>query len=69
MFVSCILLLDLKTHDTDIVGKPIEVEKRENPTNEEIDLLHQKFIEGLVRLFERYKNESLENPKEALLTK
>ena len=50
-----------------IVGTPIEVGKRENPTTEEIDLVHQKFLEELVRLFETHKNEFMENPQEALL--
>ncbi|KAJ3640706.1 hypothetical protein Zmor_027250 [Zophobas morio] len=50
-----------------VLGTPIEVEKRENPTSEEIDLVHEKFVDGLVRLFEKYKNEFLENPQEVLL--
>ena len=57
----------MQTHDSDLVGTPIEVEKRENPTSEEIDLVHEKFVDGLVRLFEKYKNEFLENPQEVLL--
>ncbi|KAJ3665921.1 hypothetical protein Zmor_001385 [Zophobas morio] len=50
-----------------VLGTPIEVGKRENPTTEEIDLVHQKFLEELVRLFETHKNEFMENPQEALL--
>uniref|UniRef100_UPI00398F86C9 2-acylglycerol O-acyltransferase 2 n=1 Tax=Pristiophorus japonicus TaxID=55135 RepID=UPI00398F86C9 len=38
-----------------VVGKPIEVEKNENPTLGEIDELHQKYIEELTKLFEEHK--------------
>ncbi|XP_032878008.1 2-acylglycerol O-acyltransferase 2 [Amblyraja radiata] len=38
-----------------IVGKPIEVERSENPTLVEINELHQKYIEELSNLFEEHK--------------
>ncbi|XP_038675062.1 2-acylglycerol O-acyltransferase 2 [Scyliorhinus canicula] len=38
-----------------VVGKPIEVEKNENPSQEEIDKLHQKYTEELTKLFEEHK--------------
>ncbi|XP_067841461.1 2-acylglycerol O-acyltransferase 2 [Heptranchias perlo] len=38
-----------------VVGKPIEVEKKENPTQAEINELHQKYIEELSKLFEEHK--------------
>ena len=59
--------VNLQNPDCDLVGTPIEVEKRENPTMEEIDSVHEKFVDELVRLFERYKNEFLENPQPLLL--
>ena len=37
------------------VGKPIEVVKSENPTQEEIDDLHEKYVKGLVEVFEDNK--------------
>ncbi|XP_059819248.1 2-acylglycerol O-acyltransferase 2 isoform X2 [Hypanus sabinus] len=38
-----------------VVGRPIEVERRENPTQKDIDALHQKYIEELSKLFEEHK--------------
>ena len=37
------------------MGKPIEVVKSENPTQEEIDDLHEKYVNGLVEVFEDNK--------------
>lgn len=48
------------------VGKPIPVEKVENPTKENIDALHGKFIEELQNLFETNKHKYLENPDSKL---
>lgn len=39
------------------IGKPIEVEKVENPTNEQVVALHSKYIAELKSLFNRYKHE------------
>ncbi|KAG8201274.1 hypothetical protein JTE90_016760 [Oedothorax gibbosus] len=38
-----------------IIGKPIEVEKIPEPTEEDISKLHQKYIAGLTSLFEEFK--------------
>ena len=38
-----------------IVGKPIHVDKVENPTQEQIDKLHQQYMEGLQKLYDDYK--------------
>ncbi|XP_043548420.1 2-acylglycerol O-acyltransferase 2 [Chiloscyllium plagiosum] len=38
-----------------VVGKPIDMEKKENPTQQEIDEIHQKYIEELIKLFEEHK--------------
>ncbi|XP_078401143.1 2-acylglycerol O-acyltransferase 2-A-like [Cetorhinus maximus] len=38
-----------------VVGKPIDVEKKENPSQEEINEFHQKYIEELTKLFEEHK--------------
>ena len=42
---------------TVVVGKPISVEKVENPTQEQIENLHAKYVEELEKLYEEY------NPK------
>ncbi|XP_063914054.1 2-acylglycerol O-acyltransferase 2-like [Zophobas morio] len=44
------------------LGKAIEVEKVENPTNEEIDSLHAKFVQELKDLFDLHKDKFLEKP-------
>ncbi|XP_060682881.1 2-acylglycerol O-acyltransferase 2 [Hemiscyllium ocellatum] len=38
-----------------VVGKSIDMEKEENPTQQEIDEIHQKYIEELIKLFEEHK--------------
>uniref|UniRef100_A0A8C3XNY9 Acyltransferase n=1 Tax=Chelydra serpentina TaxID=8475 RepID=A0A8C3XNY9_CHESE len=38
-----------------VVGKPIKVEKKHNPSQEEVDRLHQMYIEELCKLFEEHK--------------
>ena len=38
------------------VGSPIPVEKVANPSQEEIDKLHSRYIEDLKDLYEKYKD-------------
>ncbi|CAL1267901.1 unnamed protein product [Larinioides sclopetarius] len=38
-----------------IIGKPIDVEKISEPTDEDIKTLHQKYIDSLTALFEEHK--------------
>lgn len=42
----------------------MEVKKCINPTNEEIDELHQKFIEALTDLFETHKTKYIEKSED-----
>lgn len=44
-----------------IVGKPIDVKKVEQPTDEEIDKVHSKFVDALQNLFESEKHKYIEN--------
>lgn len=44
------------------VGHPLEVKKIENPTQEEIDYWHDKFVERLVKHFEMEKHKYLKDP-------
>lgn len=37
------------------VGTPIEVQKTSNPSQEEVDGLHQRYLKELSRLFEAHK--------------
>lgn len=39
-----------------VIGKPIDVDKTENPTTEEIQTIHDKYINSLQELFEEYKH-------------
>ncbi|KAF2880664.1 hypothetical protein ILUMI_25503 [Ignelater luminosus] len=45
-----------------IVGKPIDVERVVDPTQEQIDSLHATFVKQLTELFEKHKHKYLENP-------
>jgi len=38
------------------VGSPIPVRKVANPSQEEIDKLHSRYIEDLKELYEKYKD-------------
>lgn len=43
-----------------LVGAPIEVEKKLNPSTEDIDELHEKFCKALNELFETHKAKYVE---------
>ncbi|KAJ8946390.1 hypothetical protein NQ318_011796 [Aromia moschata] len=49
------------------VGKPIEVPKIDEPTNEDIEEYHIKFTAALTELFEEQKYNYLENPEDKKL--
>ncbi|XP_017538007.1 2-acylglycerol O-acyltransferase 2 [Pygocentrus nattereri] len=40
---------------TTVVGKPIKVEKKEKPSAEDLDALHQLYMDELTQLFEEHK--------------
>lgn len=42
---------------TMVVGKPIPVEKCVDPTKEQIDDLHSKYVEAISELFETHKKD------------
>ena len=48
------------------VGKPIHVDKTEEPSTEQIDDLHQRYIQSLQELFETHKEEYGVNEKQHL---
>ena len=39
---------------TVVLGTPIHVERNTKPTQEDIDEMHRKYMESLVRLYEEY---------------
>lgn len=49
------------------VGEPIEVEKIEEPTQQEINYVHKKFIDSITHLFETQKHKYLTNSEEVTL--
>ncbi|CAL1267902.1 unnamed protein product [Larinioides sclopetarius] len=48
-------LLPYRKPITVVVGKPIDVEKVSEPTAEDINVLHQKYMDSLYALFEEHK--------------
>ncbi|XP_017888695.1 2-acylglycerol O-acyltransferase 2-A-like [Ceratina calcarata] len=54
-------VLPRRTPVTVVVGSPIELPKLEEPTTEQIDEYHEKFIKELVNLFETNKHKYIEN--------
>lgn len=51
----------LRPHDGVVInhvfGKPIQVEKKEHPTPEDVNKIHEKYVSELVRIFEKYKEQ------------
>ncbi|XP_077269447.1 2-acylglycerol O-acyltransferase 1 isoform X1 [Temnothorax americanus] len=52
---------------TVVVGNPIELPKIEEPTTEQINEYHEKFMNGLVELFETQKHNYIDNPEKVTL--
>lgn len=50
-----------------LVGKPIEFQRVADPTQEQIDELHNRFIEELVNLFEKHKHKYVPNAESTQL--
>lgn len=60
-------LVPLRKPISTIVGKPIELLRTPNPTEEEINAVHDEFIKQLIDLFEEQKHNYLKNPESARL--
>lgn len=60
-------LLPYRRQITTVVGAPIIVSKNSNPTPEEVDEIHAKFIDAIIKLFNGYKDKYLMNPEKAKL--
>ena len=52
---------------TFLVGDPIDVTKIEKPTTEQIEALHQQFVESIKALFENYKHRYVKDPENVFL--
>jgi len=46
-----------------VVGRPVRVERREKPSNEEVDRLHGEYVAELERLWDLWKDEFAKNRK------
>ncbi|XP_061402539.1 2-acylglycerol O-acyltransferase 2-like [Musca vetustissima] len=60
-------LLPHRKRIVQVIGSPIDVEKMDNPDPKYVDEIHQKVMTSLQEMFEKYKYEYLENPKDAKL--
>ncbi|ORX88345.1 diacylglycerol acyltransferase [Basidiobolus meristosporus CBS 931.73] len=49
-----------------VVGKPIEVKRIDNPTNEEAEVYHQQYMNSLKEIFEKYKDQYASDRKSEL---
>nr|XP_032518635.1 2-acylglycerol O-acyltransferase 2-like [Danaus plexippus plexippus] len=54
-------VLPLRSPITTVVGKPMEIVKNLDPTDEEVDDIHKEFIRRLIELFETEKSKYLKN--------
>ncbi|XP_074033438.1 2-acylglycerol O-acyltransferase 1 isoform X2 [Leptinotarsa decemlineata] len=52
---------------TTVVGRPLDVPKIENPSHEQVEEYHRKFMQSLTDMFEEQKYNYLENPEEKKL--
>nr|CAD2124242.1 unnamed protein product [Meloidogyne enterolobii] len=50
-------ILPFKERITSIVGEPIKVNKCDNPSDQQIDDLHNEYCKNLIKLFEEHKYE------------
>ncbi|CAG0906835.1 unnamed protein product [Darwinula stevensoni] len=48
-------------------GSPLDVEKKENPSKEDIDALHERYIDALLNHFNKYCSEYASDPKKKLV--
>ncbi|ODM89837.1 2-acylglycerol O-acyltransferase 1 [Orchesella cincta] len=51
---------------TVVVGAPIELEKTAQPTQKEIDDLHQKYVDAVVELFYKHKDKYVLDPNHVI---
>ncbi|RWS00349.1 2-acylglycerol O-acyltransferase 2-like protein, partial [Dinothrombium tinctorium] len=52
-----------------IIGKPIDVERVENPKDEDVDKLHEVYVKELTDLFYAFREKYAENPKMEIVIK
>mmetsp|Transcript_6004 Transcript_6004/g.7934 ORF Transcript_6004/g.7934 Transcript_6004/m.7934 type:complete len:416 (+) Transcript_6004:150-1397(+) len=63
-------LLPFRRPINTVVGTPIDIpEKIKDPTNEMIEELHKKYVEGLQTIYDKYKDEFAPNRKRDMIIK
>ncbi|KAJ8971205.1 hypothetical protein NQ314_000807 [Rhamnusium bicolor] len=60
-------IIPRRSQVTTVVGKPLDMPKIEEPTNDQIDEYHSKFLKLLAEMFEEQKYNYLENPEDKML--
>ncbi|KAF2905490.1 hypothetical protein ILUMI_00688 [Ignelater luminosus] len=60
-------IIPLQRPISTIIGKPIEVKKVANPTQEQVNELHAEFMKQIANLFEEQKYNYLSNPEQTKL--
>ncbi|XP_059049698.1 2-acylglycerol O-acyltransferase 2-A-like, partial [Achroia grisella] len=61
-------IIPLRTPLTIVVGKPMEVKRIIEPTNEEVDAVHAEFTQTLIKFFNEEKSKYLKNHQDVQLT-
>ena len=54
LFTKYFGFLPFRTPINTVVGRPIEFEQCDNPSQEQIDTLHARYLDALTRLYEEY---------------
>ncbi|KAJ3277200.1 2-acylglycerol O-acyltransferase 2 [Terramyces sp. JEL0728] len=57
LFAGRYVVLPHKVPLVTVVGEPIHVEKNVNPTQKDIDDLHEKYCQSLQNIYDKYKDE------------
>ncbi|XP_073812550.1 diacylglycerol O-acyltransferase 2-like [Musca autumnalis] len=60
-------LLPHRRHIVQVVGAPIEVKKMDEPDTKYVNEIHQKVIDSLYEMFEKYKYQYIQNAEETKL--
>jgi len=59
-------LLPKRIQMVSVVGKPIDVPKIQNPSQEDIDKYHKLYCDALVELWDKYKDEYAKDRKSSI---
>lgn len=60
-------ILPYRRQITTVVGAPLDIMKNPNPSQDEVDELHARFVEAVVKLFDDHKDKYLMSPENTKL--